>query len=318
MILTVLILIIIIVILARHLKQNEPIPPTSSKEPNVDASFPLCAEYPDDRTFVAIDCETATTDRMICELGVVVVENGSIVKEADYLIQPPDNRFDAVTIRVHKITPKKTENSPTFEKVWPEIRKLLIGKELIAHNAAFDSDAINKNLCHYGLPQLYTVYLCTSKMLGKIDLASACAFYGIDMGFHHNALDDARACALLRLAYLNNPVDGKDIPRIAKKKSYYTKCLTGEGDVVNGDSSSPFYGATCVLTGVFDQWPDRNELAEKLMSLGARVTGSVSGKTDFLICGEDPGVAKIEKAEEYRDGGSGIEILEESDLSSML
>ena len=310
MILTILVLTIVIVIIVRHLK--------SPAEEVIDTSFSLSEDHPDDKTFVAIDCETATTDRMICELGVVVVENGSITKEADYLIQPPGNHFDPNTIRVHKITPQKTENCPTLEKVWPEIRELLIGKQLIAHNAAFDSDALNKSLHYYHLPQLLTRFICTSKMLDNIDLESACSFYGIDMGVHHNALDDARSCALLRLAYLENPVAGKDIPKIERKKSLYAKRLTGEGDIVNGDSSSPFYGATCVLTGMFDQWPDRNELAEKLMSIGARVTSSVSGKTDFLICGEDPGMAKIEKAEEYQERGSGIEIIEESDLLSML
>ena len=54
-------------------------------------------------------------------------------------------------------------------------------------------------------------------------------------------------------------------------------------------------GKTIVLTGSFTAM-SRTEAKEKLLALGAKVTSSVSKKTDFVIAGSDPG-SKVEKAE---------------------
>jgi len=54
-------------------------------------------------------------------------------------------------------------------------------------------------------------------------------------------------------------------------------------------------GKTYVLTGTFLNM-SRDEAKEKLQSLGAKVSGSVSSKTTAVIYGEDPG-SKIQKAQ---------------------
>jgi DNA ligase (NAD+) len=51
---------------------------------------------------------------------------------------------------------------------------------------------------------------------------------------------------------------------------------------------SPFHGKTIVLTGTLENY-ERSELKQKLEQLGAKVTGSVSSKTDLVIAGDDPG-----------------------------
>ncbi len=75
--------------------------------------------------------------------------------------------------------------------------------------------------------------------------------------------------------------------------------------------SSPLAGKTVVLTGGLDRFT-RPELTEKLESLGARVTTSVSAKTDLLIAGRDPG-SKAEKARAL-----GVEIWDEPRLLAAL
>jgi len=56
---------------------------------------------------------------------------------------------------------------------------------------------------------------------------------------------------------------------------------------------NPFKGKTVVLTGTMSQ--SRGEIKEMLEALGAKVSGSVSKKTDFVIYGEDAG-SKYDKA----------------------
>ncbi len=60
------------------------------------------------------------------------------------------------------------------------------------------------------------------------------------------------------------------------------------------NTESIFFGKRIVITGTFESFT-RDELSEKLTDLGAKVSGSVSSKTDFLLCGESAG-SKLDKA----------------------
>jgi DNA ligase (NAD+) len=60
------------------------------------------------------------------------------------------------------------------------------------------------------------------------------------------------------------------------------------------DTSHSFYGKTVVLTGTLVSM-SREEAKEKLLAVGARVAGSVSAKTDFVVAGSEAG-SKLDKA----------------------
>ena len=72
----------------------------------------------------------------------------------------------------------------------------------------------------------------------------------------------------------------------------------------------PLTGKTIVITGTLTGW-SRDALTERLQALGAKVTGSVSGKTDYLIAGENAG-SKYAKAEKL-----GVPILTEERISEL-
>lgn len=74
---------------------------------------------------------------------------------------------------------------------------------------------------------------------------------------------------------------------------------------------SPFAGKTIVLTGTLEHFT-RPELTEKLQALGAKVTGSVSKKTDLVIAGQEAG-SKLDKAQKL-----GIEVWDEPQLMKHL
>ena len=83
---------------------------------------------------------------------------------------------------------------------------------------------------------------------------------------------------------------------------------TGDQDL---ERDLPLDGKSFVLTGTLAGY-SRTELKEILQSLGGRVTGSVSAKTDFVVVGENPG-SKFEKAQEL-----GITILSEDEIKEMI
>lgn len=67
-----------------------------------------------------------------------------------------------------------------------------------------------------------------------------------------------------------------------------------------------FKGKTVVLTGTLAHYT-RSQFTQKLQSLGAKVTGSVSGKTDYVIYGQDAG-SKFTKAQKL-----GVQLLTEEE-----
>jgi len=75
-------------------------------------------------------------------------------------------------------------------------------------------------------------------------------------------------------------------------------------------ASLPFAGKTFVLTGTLPNM-SREEASAKIESLGGKVSGSVSGNTDFVLAGEEAG-SKLDKAQKL-----GVKIISEKEFLEM-
>ena len=75
-------------------------------------------------------------------------------------------------------------------------------------------------------------------------------------------------------------------------------------------ASDKFVGTTWVITGTLSQ--PREEIADVIRANGGKVSGSVSGKTTYLLAGEEAG-SKLEKAAKL-----GVKVLTEAEFKAML
>lgn len=161
-------------------------------------------------TFAAIDFETATYEgHSACAVGIVTVEHGIISDEYHSLIQPPGNKYDWQNIRVHGIRPEDTRFAGTFAEHYPQIYQRLAGRRVIAHNESFDRQVLKRCIGFYRLSSrglfLHREWECTVKLSRSLGfhpnkLSDCCRRFNIPLN-HHEALSDARACALLYLHY---------------------------------------------------------------------------------------------------------------------
>ncbi len=102
------------------------------------------------------------------------------------------------------------------------------------------------------------------------------------------------------------------IDSIARMREHGVKAEGVPSAAASADAGHPMFGKTVVLTGTLTVMT-REEAARKLEALGAKVSGSVSKKTDLVIAGESAG-SKLTKARDL-----GVPVLEdEAELLRLL
>ncbi|WP_319227620.1 exonuclease domain-containing protein [Draconibacterium orientale] len=263
--------------------------------------------------FTALDFETATSaHNSVCQVGLVIVNQGVIEKKFSALIKPPKNEYAYHNIKVHKIEPFMTKNAPTFDLIWEDISKYFENQLIVCHNANFDLLKLESTLDFYNVPIPKYTYACTMKLFGgKLD--KCCNEQNIEFNNHHDALADAEACAQLFLKFqeINGTYRKPKTSNIPfAQKRIEKDDLQPDFDVKNQEN--PFYMKKVVFTGDLDNFT-RKEAAHKIKLLGADVNTSISRKTDFVILGAKPGPSKMKKIEDL-----GIKTYSEEDFLKMI
>ena len=161
--------------------------------------------------FIAIDFETAQPHIDPCEVGITIVREGQVKESRSWRIKPicyPD--FHPATQRVHKIMADDVADSPTFDRLWPEIKHHFYEQQLIfAHNINFDRRVLLETLDYYKIEQPDFNGICSLEFvkfffpcLPKYTLETICRLLGIELNFH-KAGDDSLAVAQMMLRILS-------------------------------------------------------------------------------------------------------------------
>lgn len=157
--------------------------------------------------FIAMDFETASAKRYsACSLALTIVRDNQIADEFYTLINPQAPFFWR-NVQIHGIHERDVADAPTFPEVWEHIKGFYTPEKLvIAHNNRFDNGVLKSTLEHYGIepPAYQTLDTVVSSRrllpgLGNYKLNTVCDALNINLHHHHNALDDAQACANILL-----------------------------------------------------------------------------------------------------------------------
>lgn len=158
--------------------------------------------------YIAVDFETATSRRdSACAIGIVAVKDKEILDCFYSLIQPPNNKFAVANMNIHGITPDMTKNELSFSELWPNISGFFNAHvPVVAHNAGFDISVLRASTNETIPDFVYVDTLNMSALLmnQRLSLMECARNLSIDDGSytHHNALDDARLCAMIMKASL--------------------------------------------------------------------------------------------------------------------
>jgi DNA polymerase-3 subunit epsilon len=283
--------------------------------------------------FTAIDFETANGFRgSPCAVGLTKVRDGRIAEEAYWLMQPPQGHdyFDPRNTRIHGITADMVAGAPRFGDVFAELGAFVGEDVLVAHNAAFDMGVIRSALEVSGVAGPAYDYACTVTLsrrnysLASYSLPYVAEAAGVPLLNHHDAVEDARACAGIMIdiarmtgaATVAGVVESHKLP-LSRMEAYQPgldplsratrNAFDGAGSAAGAavparagtpwpeeganppantaaDPGHPLYGQTIVFTGTLGI--SRPQAKTQAARCGAQPASAVTRRTTVLVVGD--------------------------------
>ena len=165
------------------------------------------------KEFIAIDFETANPKRVsACALGYAKVAGCEIVETAGHLIKPIGGHAPFQS-KIHGIKEEHTFDKPEFGEIFPEIKDIF-NYPLVAHSL-FDKQVLNALSDHFDLGFSFE-YIDSSSIakeklpeLKNCKLKTVVKHFGLPAFRHHDATEDAIACAKIFLKLQDLGEEGK-------------------------------------------------------------------------------------------------------------
>lgn len=279
--------------------------------------------------FTAFDVETANPDlATICQVGIVVFDDGKIVDRWESLVDPEDY-FDEWHVDRHGIDEATVRGAPTFVGLHRALTQRLSGR-LVASHMPFDRLAIDRACNRYRLQPIEYPWLDTARVVRRTwpqftrtgyNLANITAACGIEFQ-HHHAVEDARAAGLVLLRAME--VSGLSLSEWQVRAQQRISPQASESFAQAGNPDGPLYGEVIVFTGALDI--SRREAAQLAAEAGCEVGEGVTKHTTLLVVGDQDirrlagheKSTKHRKAEELIARGHEIRILRESDFRQLM
>ena len=296
--------------------------------------------------FVAIDFETANNEwGSACAVGLSVVRGGRLT-DSYYTLMNPHCAFSPQCIRIHGIREADVADAPTFPEIWGEMLRHIGSLPLVAHNAAFDMGVLERLFSIWRVEPVPIKYTCTVRLSRALcpeapshRLPDMCATLRLPRFAHHNADDDALACARICLS-LAHLVGANSLDELMAAANVQWKAIPTQKKGANraprrapeGNGAAPrpsrkeetivfepvFEGMSFVFTGELNAMA-RSAAEEAVQRRAGTVLGGVSRKVNVLVVGiQDPAVVrgpystKHKRALELKRTGAPIEIIDEA------
>lgn len=283
------------------------------------------------KDYVCFDLETTGFGKTaeIIEIGAIKVRDGATVDRFGELVKPT-NRISGVVTALTGISQGDVEGARNISEVLPDFLEFIGNDILLGHNiASFDIPIVRRNVAVemkavFEPEYIDTMYLSKS-VNGVPDhkLQTMLDHYGITNARAHRAFEDCEATSKLFNALVADGI----APEVRRSYSY-TNIEAAQPVPVKEDISvtmeteelSSVAGLRIALTGNFECC-SRAEAETALAQMGAKITNSISSKTNYLIVGGmgsdrwkyNNGGGKIQQATQL-----GVKILPETAINSLL
>jgi DNA polymerase III epsilon subunit family exonuclease len=267
------------------------------------------------KNFTIIDTETTGLGcySKLVEFAAIKFRDGVPVDSFDTLVNPLMLMGDDV-IKIHKITNEMVQNALPIDKVSDKIYDFIEDDVLVAHNAKFDMDVLNRRLL-YGIKNSFVDTLSIFREtldLRRYKLDYIREYLGIEIDQTHRALDDVEM--------LYNCLKRIDKPykiNIQNISSVKGSCKPSQ-IIVTKSLSNKLSNCHCVITGEIPNMA-RAQVWQLIVNHGGLVGNSVINKTRFLIVGKDNvGYTKLNKAMIKKERGDNIDIISYEEFFSLI
>lgn len=168
-------------------------------------------------SYVVVDVETtggrAFRGDRITEIAAVVVRDGQVREVFETLVNPERSIPPFIT-QLTNITWEMVKDAPTFDRIAPDLLRVLEGNVFVAHNATFDWRFVTSELSRSSGRKLGGRRLCTVRLARKVlpqlsrrSLDNVARYYGIGITARHRAAGDALATAQCLLRMISDLAD---------------------------------------------------------------------------------------------------------------
>lgn len=248
----------------------------------------------------------------------------------------PHRKIPADATKVNGITNAMVRSSPPIKELRSRFVEITKNSILVVYNHPFDLRFLNMAFRNLLTGVLYIDMLPLVKGRfetpdNKLETVATHLGFHPERGFHDSLADcEATAAVYFHLLHAGLQMSVFEYRETAKDiENKYGVKSTPPSQIVPQepptDENHPFYGKKIVFTGELSI--ERDAAMQLAADAGAEIKGSVSGKTDFLVVGQQDitlvgssGISgKERKARELNDSGKGhIRILSEAEFMELV